>query len=77
MPWLVRDYWQALAAFGLFGVFHSVTAREPFKNALARRTSPFIVDHFWRLLYCLSLLSTGITKSCGRFGACTLRITRG
>ena len=53
MPWLVRDYWQALAAFGLFGVFHSLTAREPFKNALARRTSPFIVDYFWCLLYCL------------------------
>jgi len=53
MPWLVRDYWQAFAAFGLFGVFHSVTAREPFKNALARRTSSFFVDHFWRLLYCI------------------------
>jgi protein-S-isoprenylcysteine O-methyltransferase Ste14 len=53
MLWLVRDYWQSIAAFGLFGVFHSAAAREPFKNALARRTSPFLIDHFWRLLYCL------------------------
>ena len=53
MLWLVRDYWQSLAAFGLFGLFHSIGAREPFKNALARWTSPFLVAHFWRLLYCL------------------------
>jgi protein-S-isoprenylcysteine O-methyltransferase Ste14 len=39
--------------FGLFGLFHSVTAREPFKNGLARWTSPFVVDHFWRIIYCL------------------------
>jgi protein-S-isoprenylcysteine O-methyltransferase Ste14 len=53
MLWLVLDYWQSFAAFCLFGLFHSVTAREPFKNALARWTSPFLVDHYWRLLYCL------------------------
>ncbi len=53
MLWLVREYWASLAAFCLFAVFHSVTAREPFKNALARRTSPFLVDHFWRLSYCV------------------------
>lgn len=46
------DYWASLAAFGVFGLLHSIGAREPFKNALARWTSPFFVDHFWRLLYC-------------------------
>jgi protein-S-isoprenylcysteine O-methyltransferase Ste14 len=50
---LVRDYWQSLAAFGLFGLLHSIGAREPFKSALARWTSPFLVEHFWRLAYCL------------------------
>ena len=49
---LVRDYWQSLAAFSLFGLLHSIGAREPFKNALARWTSPFLVEYFWRLLYC-------------------------
>jgi protein-S-isoprenylcysteine O-methyltransferase Ste14 len=53
MLWLVGEYWQSIAVFALFGLFHSVTAREPFKNALARWSSPFLVDHFWRLLYCL------------------------
>jgi hypothetical protein len=53
MLWLVGDYWPSLAAFGLFGLFHSFGAREPFKNALARWTSSFFVEHFWRLLYCL------------------------
>ena len=53
MLWLVRDYWESLAAFCLFGVFHSLAAREPFKKALARRTSPFFVDSLWRLIYCL------------------------
>jgi methanethiol S-methyltransferase len=53
MLWLVGDYWPSLAAFGLFGLFHSIGAREPFKNALARWTSSFFVEHFWRLLYCL------------------------
>jgi protein-S-isoprenylcysteine O-methyltransferase Ste14 len=56
MLWLVGDYWQSFAAFGLFGLFHSVTAREPFKNSLAQWTSPFLVDHFWRLVYCLIAL---------------------
>jgi len=49
---LVGDYGPSLIAFGLFALFHSIGAREPFKNALARRTSPFFVDHFWRLIYC-------------------------
>lgn len=49
---LVADYWAAAAAFALFGVLHSVGAREPFKEALARWTGPFFVEHFWRLIYC-------------------------
>jgi tetratricopeptide (TPR) repeat protein len=53
MLWLVRDYWESLAAFWLFGVFHPLAAREPFKKALARRTSPFFVDTLWRLIYSL------------------------
>lgn len=50
---LLRDYWPSLVAFGLFGLLHSIGAREPFKKALARGTSPFFVEHFWRLLYCI------------------------
>lgn len=38
-------------AFGVFGLLHSIGAREPFKNALAGWTSAFFVEHFWRLLY--------------------------
>ncbi len=49
---LLQDYWPSLLAFGLFGLLHSVGAREPFKQALARWTSPFFVEHFWRILYC-------------------------
>jgi methanethiol S-methyltransferase len=46
------EYWASLAAFGVFGLLHSSGAREPFKDALARWTSPFFVEHFWRLSYC-------------------------
>jgi hypothetical protein len=53
MLWLVRDCWESLATFCLFGVFHSLAAREPFKEALARWTGPFFVDSSWRLVYCL------------------------
>jgi len=52
LAFLLEQYWLSLAGFGLFGLLHSVGAREPFKNALARRTGRFFVDHFWRLLYC-------------------------
>ena len=45
-------YGASLAAFALFGLLHSIGAQEPFKNALARWTSPFFLDHFWRLIYC-------------------------
>ena len=46
------DYGPSLVAFGLFAFLHSIGAREPFKNALARLTGPFFVEHFWRLAYC-------------------------
>ncbi len=49
---LVGDYWASMVAFGVFGLLHSISAQEPFKNALARWTSPFLVEHFWRLVYC-------------------------
>jgi methanethiol S-methyltransferase len=49
---LLGDYWPSLAAFGVFGLLHSIGAREPFKNRLAQWTSPFFVEHFWRFLYC-------------------------
>lgn len=50
--WLAR-FGPSLVAFGLFGLLHSLGAREPFKQALARWTSPFVVEHFWRLVYCV------------------------
>ncbi len=49
---LFAAYWPSLAAFGVFALFHSVAAQEPFKHALARWTGGFFVDHFWRLIYC-------------------------
>ena len=52
MASLLEDYAAALLAFGLFAVLHSIGAHEPLKNALARWTSPFVVEHFWRVAYC-------------------------
>ncbi|NDP43074.1 MAG: isoprenylcysteine carboxylmethyltransferase family protein [Aromatoleum sp.] len=49
---LMADYGPSLVAFALFALLHSIGAREPFKQALAPWTSPFFVEHFWRLLYC-------------------------
>lgn len=45
-------YWPSAAAFGLFGLLHSLGAREPCKEALARWSSRFVVEHYWRLPYC-------------------------
>ena len=45
-------YGASAAAFAVFGLLHSIGAQEPFKNALARWTSLFFVDYFWRLVYC-------------------------
>lgn len=50
---LLGDYWPSLISFALFGLLHSIGAQEPCKNALARWTSPFFVEHFWRILYCV------------------------
>ena len=49
---VIDSYGASLTAFAVFGLFHSVGAQEPFKNALTRWTSLFFVDHFWRLFYC-------------------------
>ena len=46
------SYWPCVAIFLLFGLFHSICAREPFKEFLGRITSPFFVEHFWRIIYC-------------------------
>lgn len=53
MWWFILDYWESFVAFCAFGLFHSITAREPFKNTLARWTTPRFVDQYWRLLYCV------------------------
>jgi protein-S-isoprenylcysteine O-methyltransferase Ste14 len=50
---VVRDYWQSLLTFAVFGLLHSVGAREGFKAWLARLTSAFAVEHFWRFPYCV------------------------
>lgn len=47
------DYLPSLAAFAVFGWLHSLFAQDGFKHWLARRTGPFFVDHFWRLVYCV------------------------
>lgn len=48
---ILGDYWESFCAFTLFGALHSICAQEPFKNALARWTTPFFLDHFWRFIY--------------------------
>lgn len=50
----LESYGPSLAAFGAFAILHSIGAQEPFKDALARWTGRFFVDHFWRLIYCLA-----------------------
>lgn len=47
------DYLPSVAAFAVFGWLHSLFAQDGFKHWLARRTGPFFVDHFWRLVYCV------------------------
>ena len=49
---VIGDYGASIIAFAVFGLFHSIGAQEPFKQALARWTGSFFVDHFWRLVYC-------------------------
>ena len=50
---VIGDYWQSLAAFGLFGALHSIFAQEPFKEWLAGWTTQFFVEYFWRFTYCV------------------------
>lgn len=52
MTALLENYGAALFAFALFALFHSFGAHEAMKNVLARWTSAFVVEHFWRLTYC-------------------------
>ena len=54
---LIASYGGSAAAFAVFALLHSVGAREPCKEALARWISSFFVEHFWRLAY--SVLSFG------------------
>jgi protein-S-isoprenylcysteine O-methyltransferase Ste14 len=49
---VIGDYGASIIAFAVFGLLHSIGAQEPLKKALARCTSSFFVDHFWRLIYC-------------------------
>jgi protein-S-isoprenylcysteine O-methyltransferase Ste14 len=49
---LIENYGGSAAAFAVFALLHSVGAREPCKEALARWFSAFFVEHFWRLAYC-------------------------
>ncbi len=67
---LLTDYAPSLVAFSLFALLHSVGAREPFKHALTRWTSPFFVEHFWRLVYCVLSLAALY------YGVATLHWTR-
>ena len=53
VSFFLGSYGPSFVAFGAFGLLHSIGAREPFKDALARKTGPFFVDHFWRLIYCV------------------------
>jgi protein-S-isoprenylcysteine O-methyltransferase Ste14 len=57
MAWLGR-YAPSFLAFAAFAILHSWGAREPAKQLLARWTSPFFVEHFWRLCYCVLSYAT-------------------
>ena len=48
----VVDYAESLIAFAIFGLLHSVGAREPCKAFLERWFGSFFLDHCWRLIYC-------------------------
>ena len=48
----VADYLESSIAFAIFGLLHSVGAREPCKALLERWCGAFFVDRCWRLIYC-------------------------
>lgn len=50
---LLFDYLPSVAAFAVFGLLHSVGAREPCKRWLASLLGEFFVVHFWRVVYCV------------------------
>ncbi|MCZ6628054.1 MAG: NnrU family protein [SAR324 cluster bacterium] len=52
MAELLADYWASLLCFALFGLLHSVCAREPCKQLLIRLAGRQFVDHYWRFCYC-------------------------
>ena len=54
LPAILTDYWESFLAFAAFGFLHSLCAQEAFKDALARVTGRFFVDHFWRFIYCVA-----------------------
>lgn len=47
------DYLPSVAAFAVFGLLHSVGAREPCKRWLGTLLGEFFVVHFWRAVYCV------------------------
>jgi len=50
---LLTDYRASAVAFALFALLHSVGAREPCKEVIARFCGGVFLEHFWRLLYCV------------------------
>jgi protein-S-isoprenylcysteine O-methyltransferase Ste14 len=50
---LLADYGASAVAFALFALLHSVGAREPCKEVIARLCGGFFLEHYWRLLYCV------------------------
>ncbi len=50
---LLADYGASAIAFALFALLHSVGAREPCKNLIARIFGDFFLEHYWRLIYCV------------------------
>lgn len=50
---LLADYGASAVAFALFALLHSVGAREPCKEVIARLCGEFFLEHYWRLLYCV------------------------
>ena len=50
---ILFEYRWSFLAFALFGLLHSVCAREGFKEGLARWAGRTFVDNYWRFAYCL------------------------
>ena len=49
---ILFEYRWSFLAFALFGLLHSVCAREGFKERVARWTGRHLMDHYWRFSYC-------------------------